>query len=100
MVYYISDDAINVTWDVPFSLDINETITYCVRLLNTEDSLDEYIACNVFSTFISIPYMMHSFCEEYNVTVTPHNIVGNGSSSTVVISNEGRFKNLNCFIQN
>ncbi len=84
------DSIISLTWTPPFSLDIlNEDpdITgYCVGVVNSTSSLVIDSQCGITDTQYNYTVSPRStLCDTYTFTVTPVNIVGNGTSSSVTL---------------
>ena len=85
----VQDSTISLTWTAPFTLDIagvDADITYCVGVVNSTSSSTLHSECGITETEYeythSIP--LDAVCHDYRVTVTPVNVVGNGTSSTLV----------------
>ena len=79
------NSIISLAWTPPFSLDITNVdpdITYCVGVDNS-NSLVIFYQCGItdtqYNSFRSTP------CDNYTITITPVNIVGNGTSSNVTL---------------
>ena len=84
------DSTLTLTWTVPFSLDITNVkldISYCmyicVDVVNSTSSSTLHSECGITETQFSYPIPPDSDCHVYTFTVTPVNIVGNGSRDTV-----------------
>ena len=80
----VQDSTISLTWTAPFTLDITDIdpdITYCVGVANSTSSS---IQCGITETGFSFSIPPDSACHNYmfTFTVTPVNVVGNGTSST------------------
>ena len=76
----VSYTAFNISWIAPFSLVVppisEPDITYCITITNS--SVTDM--CGMTDTHYLFQQDFNP-CVEYNVTVTPVNEVGNGSSS-------------------
>ncbi len=84
------DSIISLTWTPPFSLDIpgvDPDITcYCVGVVNSTSSLVIYSQCGITDTQYNYTVSPRSTrCDIYTFTVTPVNIVGNGTSASVTL---------------
>ncbi len=81
------DSIISLTWTPPFSLDIPSVypdITYCVGVVNSTSSLVIHSQCGITDTQYNYTVSPISTpCDTYTFTVTPINIVGNGTSASV-----------------
>ncbi len=78
------NSIISLTWTPPFSLDIpgvDPDITYCVGVVNSTSSLVIHSQCGITDTQYN--YTNNTECDTYTFTVTPVNIVGNGTSASV-----------------
>ncbi len=78
---------ISLTWTPPFSLDIpgvDPDITgYCVDVVNSTSSLLIHSQCGITDTQYNYTVSPRSTpCDTYTFTVTPVNIVGNGTSAS------------------
>ena len=86
----VQDATISLTWTAPFTLDIpgvNPDIEgYCVGVVNSTYSSTLHSQCGITDTEYeythSIP--LDALCHNYMVNVTPVNVIGNGTSSTLV----------------
>ena len=81
---------ISLTWTPPFSLDIphvDPDITgYSVGVVNSTSSLVIHSQCGITDTHYNYTVSPRSTpCDTYTFTVTPVNIVGNGTSSSVTL---------------
>ncbi len=84
----ILDSIISLTWTPPFSLDIpnvDPDITYCVGVVNSTSSLVINSQCGITDTQYNYTVSLDDImCDAYYIfTVTPVNIVGNGTSASV-----------------
>ncbi len=82
------DSIISLTWTPPFSLDIPDVdpdITgYCVGVVNSTSSFMIDSQCGTTDTQYNYTVSPRSApCDTYTFTVTPVNIVGNGTSANV-----------------
>ena len=81
----VSDSIVHLSWSAPFTLDIagvQPDISYCVEAItSTNSSLTTH--CDITTTRFSSPLPPGSGCNGYTftVTVTPVNVVGNGTVS-------------------
>ena len=78
-------DHICLSWTAPFTLDLTESsvdITYCVDVISTTTSDTLLSECSIVATSFSYLLPPMSWCKEYNFTVTPVNVVGNGTKSS------------------
>ncbi len=84
------DSIISLTWTPPFSLDIPhvdpDIIGYCVGVVNSISSLVIDSQCGITDTHYNYTVSPRSTpCDTYTFTVTPINIVGNGTSASVTL---------------
>ncbi len=84
------DSIISLTWTRPFSLDITNVdpdITgYCVGVVNSTSSLVIHSQCGITDTQYNYTVSPRSTpCDNYTFTVTPINIVDNGTSASVTL---------------
>ncbi len=84
------DSIISLTWTPPFSLDIcyvdPDIAGYCVGVVNSTSSLVIDSQCDITDTQYNYTVSPRSTpCDTYTFTVTPVNIVGNGTSASVTL---------------
>ncbi len=84
------DSIISLTWTPPFSLNITHVdpdITgYCVGVVNSTSSLVIDSQCGITDTQYNYTVSPRSTpCDTYTFTVTPVNIVGNGTSASLTL---------------
>ena len=83
---------VSITWTPPFTLDIsgvNPDITgYCITVTSRITSLTLNSQCGTNVTEFHYTLSPDSACNTYNFTVVPVNIVGNGTSATVMYSQD------------
>ena len=84
----VQNSTISLTWTAPFTLDItgvDPDITYCVGVVNSTSSSTLHSECGITETEYEYPIPPDSACHDHMVTahVTPINVVGNGTSSTL-----------------
>ena len=84
----VRDSGFTVTlnWTAPFTLDIsliNPDITYCVDVVSATTSATLHSECGVRDTEFTYLLPPRSWCHQYNVSVTPVNVVGNGSIESI-----------------
>ncbi len=84
------DSIISLTWTPPFSLDIprgDPDITgYCVGVVNSTSSLVIHSQCGITDTQYNYTVSPRSTpCDNYTFTVTPVNVVGDGTSANVTL---------------
>ncbi len=82
------DFIISLTWTPPFSLDISnadpDIAGYCVGVVNSTTSLVIDSHCGITDTQYNYTVSPNDTeCDTYTFTVTPVNIVGNGTSASV-----------------
>ena len=85
----IQDSIISLNWTAPFTLDIPKVdpdITYCVGVVDSISSSTLHSQCGITETEYEYPIPPDSACHDYMVTVTPVNVVGNGTSSPLTFS--------------
>ena len=97
----IHDSFIFLTWEPPFTLHMTfgftpDIIGYCVDIINSTSSLNLYSQCGINTTAFSYPIPRDSVCCDYiSYTVTPVNIVGNGTGTTSTHSDVQECKGTN-----
>ncbi len=82
------DSIISLTWTPPFSLDIPgsdpDIAGYCVGVVNPASSLVIHSQYGITDTQYNYTVSPRSTpCDNYTFTVTPVNIVGNGTSASM-----------------
>ncbi len=78
-----NESTVSLRWTAPFTLDISfreDDITYCVDVVSSTSLHSE---CGINVTEFTYPLPPRSWCDEYNFTVTPVNLVGNGTRESV-----------------
>ena len=77
---------ISITWEPPFTLDITgedpDITGYCVDVINSTSSVTLHSQCGITETTFTFPIPTDTNCHAYNFSVTPVNIVGNGTEDT------------------
>ena len=92
----VQDSVISLTWTAPFTLNIrgvHPDITYCVGVVYPTSSSTLHSQCGITETEYEYPIPPDSACHNLMVTVTPVNVVGNGTSSTLALYQEGNSLN-------
>ena len=81
-VEFISPSFI-ISWVAPFTFDPPDSpdITYCISITNVSSGSSLGNECGLVPTSYSA-VLEFSACVEYSATITPVNIVGNGTSIT------------------
>ena len=85
---------ISITWTPPFTLNITganpDIIGYCITVTSRITSLRVHSQCgiNVTEFHYTLSPDHDSACNTYNFTIVPVNIVGNGTSATVMYSQD------------
>ena len=82
------DSSLSLSWRAPFTLDItgiDPDIQYCVDVMTTTSSLTTW-RINITEFSYSLP-PDNSCHDYYEFTVTPVNVVGNGTPSSLNYSN-------------
>ena len=77
---------ISLTWTAPFTLDISNVdpdITYCVDVVNSTSSSIVLSECRITVTGFNFSIPLGRVCDNYTFTVTPVNVVGNGTAVTL-----------------
>ena len=77
------DTDISLTWTAPFTLDIpnvDPDITYCVDVVNSTSSSIVLSECGITVTGFNFSIPIGRVCDNYTFTVTPVNVVGNGTA--------------------
>ena len=86
------DRAISLNWTAPFSLDITDVkpdIEYCVDVSDSTSSLTLSSLCGITVTEFSYPLPPDRGCHDYVFTVTPVNVVGNGTQANTSLPAPG-----------
>ena len=82
------NDIITLTWLPPFTLDIpsedDDIRGYCVDVFNSTSNMLIYSECGISATLFQYPKPNDTVCHNYTFTVTPVNVVGNGTSNTII----------------
>ncbi len=81
------DSIVSLTWTPPFFLDIPGVDPgYCMGVVNSTSSLMIHSQCDITDTQYNYTVSPRSTpCDTYTFTVTPVNIVGNGTSASVTL---------------
>ena len=78
----VETSVVLLTWTAPFTLDITATdpdITYCVEVVSSTSSATLHSECGITAT----QFTYHTtWCDEYNFTITPVNLLGNGTQES------------------
>ena len=86
----VQDSIISLTWLPPFTLDItsedHDIRGYCVDVFNSTSKLLIYSESGISATLFQYPTPADSVCHNYMFTVTPVNVVGDGTSSIISYS--------------
>ncbi len=78
------DSIISLTWTPPGIPNVDPDITYCVGVVNFTSSLVIDSQCGITDTQYNYTVSPNDTkCDTYTFTVTPVNIVGNGTSASV-----------------
>ena len=81
------DSAITLTWTPPFTLDIRgikpDISGYCVDVFTASSSARLHSECEITDTKFSYPMPPRNWCDLIIFTITPVNVVGNGTRNTV-----------------
>lgn len=88
-----SNTSVLITWTAPFSFEfatLGPDITYCVDVVVSTQSMAHqdvmliYSECVIEETFFTfVPPFTPSTCDEWEFIVTPVNLAGNGTRSTL-----------------
>ena len=92
------DSSIFLNWTAPFTLDIigvDPDITYCVDVVNSTSSATLQAMCGINETEFTYPITFLSACDTILFTVTPVNIVGNGTNHTVSYYDISKYRDTN-----
>ena len=89
-VFDVRVDYVNpsfvISWQPPFTLDVPGPvdITYCILITNVSSSSPSPLenSCGIVPATYSVNLNFDP-CVEYNVVITPQNVLGNGTSATV-----------------
>ncbi len=77
----------HISWIPPYTLDIDgispDIEGYCVQVINSTSLQILYSQCGITATDFSYPVPVDALCHIYMLTVTPVNVVGNGTPRTV-----------------
>ncbi len=82
------DSIISLTWTTPFFLHVpyENIVSYCVGVINFTSSLEIDSQCGITDTQYNYRVSPTSTpCDIYTFTVTPVNVVGNGTSASVTL---------------
>ena len=83
----LNNEAVNISWDVPYSLDIPRTdpyITYCVYIRNRTSLFFLYSRCRINVTYhICDTYSPLLACAEFLVQVLAVNPAGKSDAAEV-----------------
>ena len=85
----LNSTTLSLTWVPPFTLDIigvDPDITgYCVDVINSTSSEILHSECGITETEFLYTYALHGkyWCTNFHFTVTPLNVVGNGTPATI-----------------
>ncbi len=80
------DTIISLIWTPPFSLGLNPGYCVGVGVVNSTSSLVIHSQCGITNTQYNYTVSSRSTpCDTYTFTVTPVNIVGNGTSASVTL---------------
>ena len=83
----VQDSTISLTWTAPSTLDIpseNPDIRgYCVDIFNSSSYTLVHSECGINDTLFNYPTPDDGVCHIYMFTVTPVNVVGNGTKNTI-----------------
>ncbi len=77
-----TESAVNLRWTAPFAPDRSD-ITYCVDVVSSTSSATLHSECGIIETEFTYPLPPRSWCDVYTFTVTPVNVVGNGTRESV-----------------
>ncbi len=80
------DRIISLSWEAPSTLLDNQVITYCVDVVNSTSSATLHSECGITAPNFTYPIPRDSDCHAIMFTVTPVNVVGNGTNRTVSYS--------------
>lgn len=90
--FVLKDDKLNLFWDAPFSLNLNDNECYCVELFNHGTDELPISQCGIYSSNYSLNVsQINLSCGNYSIRVIAVNLVGNSTPSTVRIWNKGNF---------
>ena len=82
---------VSLSWTAPFTLDIpnnDPDITYCVDIVNSTSSSVVLSECGITVTEFNFFIPIGGVCDNYTFTVTPVNVVGNGTIVTLGYSQD------------
>ena len=89
--------SVYITWTPPFTLNItgvDRDITgYCITVTSRITSLTLHSQCGINVTEYYYTFSPDSACNTFNFSIVPVNIVGNGTSATVMYSQDEEGKN-------
>ena len=87
----LSGTDISLSWTAPFTLDlpyVDPDITYCVDVVNSSCSSIVLSECDLTVTRFNFFIPIGRVCDNYTFTVTPVNVVGNGTTVTLGYSQD------------
>ena len=82
----VSNTTLSLTWEPPFTLNINGVdpdITYCVDVVDSTSSTTLRSECGITETEFTHPLLDAVCYSSLLLTVTPVNVVGRGAPSSV-----------------
>ena len=86
----IVNSSYSLEWVPPFSLDIPSVDPdiegYCVNITSLTSSNTLHSQCEITNVSFSYPIPSDDGCHDYMFTVTPVNILGNGTQAVVTLS--------------
>lgn len=80
------DSTFTLSWNRPLTLDLDSDITYCVEIVSSTSSQTE---CGIMGTNFTYPEPPRVDCSSINFTVTPVNVVGNGTGMSRLFEPRG-----------
>ena len=92
LTIYANGSSVYITWTPPFTLNITgidpDITGYCITVTSRITSLTLHSQCGINVTEYYYTFSPDSACNTFNFSIVPVNIVGNGTSATVMYSQD------------
>ena len=87
MVFISGNSEVFLNWTAPFTLLGASEITYCVKVIDSTNRRTLQSECMINMTQFMFFMTLNFACKELSFSVTPVNVVGNGTISTMMLTN-------------